>query len=115
MDRDIADHLSRCHQCQIRRKDDRPAPGLVTTLPQTTEPNQRIHADLIGPLRTSANHKKFVLVITDAFTKYVELVALENKEAPTVAQAIFERWFCRYGIPLDLVTDQGKEFCAELS
>ena len=43
--------------------------------------------------------------MTDAFTKYVELVALENKEADTVAEALFERWFCRYGIPLDVVTD----------
>ena len=53
--------------------------------------------------------------MTDAFTKYVELVALPNKEAATVAQAIFERWFCRFGIPLEVITDQGKEFCAELT
>ena len=45
----------------------------------------------------------------------MELVALENKEADTVAEALFEKWFCRYGIPLDIVTNRGKEFCAELS
>ena len=32
-----------------------------------------------------------------------------------MAQAIFERWFCHFGMPLELVTDQGKEFCSELS
>jgi len=64
---------------------------------------------------TSNKGKKFVLCITDAFTKYVELVALENKEAATVAEAIFNRWVCRYGVPLDIVTDQGREFCAQLS
>ena len=42
-------------------------------------------------------------------------MALPNKEAPTVAQGIFERWFCRFGMLLDLVTDQGKEFCSQLS
>ena len=115
MDTDIANHLQRCHKCQIRRKSDKTGPVLVTPLPQPTEPNQRIHADLFGPLRTSGNSKKYVLCITDAFTKYVELVALPNKEAPTVAQGIFERWFCRFGMPLDLVTDQGKEFCSQLS
>ena len=77
-------------------------------------PNQRIHADLFGPLKTSEKGKKFILVITDAFTKYIELVALENKEASTVTDAIFNNWLCRFGIPAELVTDQGKEFTANL-
>ena len=53
--------------------------------------------------------------MTDAFTKYVELVALENKEASTVTTAMFDKWFCRYGIPAELITDGGKEFCAKIS
>ncbi len=36
-------------------------------------------------------------------------------EANTVADAIFSKWFCCFGMPLDLITDQGKEFCAQLS
>jgi hypothetical protein len=51
----------------------------------------------------------------DTLTKYVELVPLLNKEADTVANAIFDKWYCRFGAPLDIVTDQGKEFCAKLS
>ena len=57
----------------------------------------------------------YILCMTDAFTKYVELVAIHNKEASLVAEAIFEKWFCRYGIPMDIVTDEGKEFCAKVS
>jgi hypothetical protein len=53
--------------------------------------------------------------MTDALTKYVELVPLPNKEANTVANAIFDKWYCCFGAPLDIVTDQGKEFCANLS
>ena len=115
MDTDIANHLQHCHKCQIRKKSDKSGPILVMPLPQPTEPNQRVHADLFGLLHTSGNSKKYVLCITDAFTKYVDFVALPNKEAPTVTQGIFERWFCRFGMPLDLVTDQGKEFCLQLS
>jgi hypothetical protein len=48
MDADIAAHLKTCHRCQLRRKDDRPPPALLSTLPQPTEPNQRVHADLFG-------------------------------------------------------------------
>ncbi|MGL6013639.1 MAG: hypothetical protein ACRC0J_19395, partial [Shewanella oncorhynchi] len=47
--------------------------------------------------------------------KYVELVALPDKEALTTASAIFARWICRFGAPLELVTDGGKEFTAHLA
>ena len=45
----------------------------------------------------------------------MELEAIDNKEAATVAEAIFKKWFCRYGIPMEIVTDGGKEFCAKVS
>jgi hypothetical protein len=97
----------------------KPAPkapqALLESLPQCSEPNQRVHADLFGPLRTSESGKKYILCITDAFTKYVELAALHDKEAVTVSNAIFSRWVCRFGAPLELVTDGGKEFTARLS
>ena len=53
--------------------------------------------------------------MADAISKYVELVALPNKESATVAMAIFEKWICRHGCPLEVVTDQGKEFCGHLT
>jgi hypothetical protein len=115
MDADITNHLKDCHRCQILCTDDRLPPALLSSLPQPTEPNQRVHADLFGPLKTSDSGKKIILCMTDALTKYVELVPLPNKEADTVANAIFDKWYCRFGAPLDIITDQGKEFCAKLS
>ena len=115
MDQDISDHIKACHKCQVRRKTEVPPPPLLSPLPQCSEPGQRVHADLFGPLKTSGNNKKYILCMTDAFTKYVELVALSNKEATTVAEAIFSKWICRFGCPTEVVTDQGKEFCAQLT
>jgi transposase InsO family protein len=28
-----------------------------------------------------------------------------------VASALFSRWLCRHGLPLEIVPDNGKEFC----
>ena len=47
--------------------------------------------------KTSDAGNKYVLTMTDAFTKYAEIVAIPNKEAVTVADAIFTKWICRYG------------------
>ena len=114
MDNDITLHIQKCHECQIR-KPSRASPPLQSPLPQCTAPNQRIHADLFGPLRAPGSNKKFILCVTDAFSKYVELVALTNKEALTVTSAIFNKWICRFGLPLEIVTDQGREFNNKLS
>jgi hypothetical protein len=60
------------------------------------QPNQRIPIDLFGPLKTSAQGNKMVLVMTDVFTKYVEAITISNKEAETVAIEIFIHWICRF-------------------
>ncbi len=69
MKKDIQAHIDSCLQCQIRKKSTaKPTP--LQPLPTTDQPNQRIHIDLFGPLKTSAQGNKMVLVMTDAFTKY---------------------------------------------
>jgi IS30 family transposase len=57
----------------------------------------------------------YILCITDAFTKYAVVTKIDNKEAETVAKAIFENWFCKFGIPAQIHTDGGKEFVNKLS
>jgi Integrase zinc binding domain/Integrase core domain len=114
MEKDISEHLSSCNKCQMT-KVGKITPELLSPLPQCTEPNQRVHADLFGPLKTSDGDKKFILCLTDAFTKYVELVMIPNKEAFTVATAILNCWICRFGLPLEIVTDQGQEFTNQMA
>jgi hypothetical protein len=50
----------------------------------------------------------------DAFTKYIEVAVIPNKEAATVAEAIFNQWICRHSTPVMLLSDQGKEFCNDI-
>jgi len=113
MDKDIIEHLKTCDKCQVT-KTSKVLTELLSPLPQCTEPNQHIHADLFGPLKTTSGKKKF-LCLTDAFTKYIELVTIPNKEAFTVATTILNHWICRFGWPLKIVTDQGKEFTNQMA
>lgn len=115
MDNDIKEHIKHCDVCQTIRPYNHPHKAPLQPLAQPSNPNHRIHIDLFGPLITSERNKKYVMVITDAFTKYVELVAIENKEAKTVADAIYVTWITRYSTPAEIVTDQGKEFCNSLT
>jgi transposase InsO family protein len=115
MSSDINKFVAACPTCQAAKD---PAGGTkvpLRPLEIPDRPNVRIHCDLFGELKKpSQNGNKWVLVMTDAFTKYVELVALPNKSATTVAKAILERWICRFSCPEVVVTDQGKEFANTL-
>ena len=104
--------VASCPRCQMA-KAKLPPPAELQPLPICDGPNQRVHLDLMGPLKVSSGGRKYILVITDAFTKYTELAALTSKETQEVARAFFERWIIRFSVPLKIVTDQGKEFCSK--
>ena len=109
---DVTDFIRECSRCQKNIKDGHTG-GKLHPLPLCTATNQRIHCDLFGPLKTISS-KAHVLCITDAHTKFVELVVVPTKEAEVVANAIFTSWICRYGIPDQILTDGGKEFCNKM-
>jgi hypothetical protein len=112
--RDVKQHVQTCLTCQ-QRKRATIKPTSLKPLPIPKRPNWRIHADLFGPMLTADSNKKFVLCITDAFTKYAVVTSIQNKNAETVADAIFKEWFCRFGIPAQIHMDGGKEFVNKLS
>jgi hypothetical protein len=53
------------------------------------------------------------MVVTDAFTKFATAVAIPGKEAMHMAPALLSHFYT-CGIPMQLVTDQGREYCNEL-
>lgn len=65
--------------------------------------------DLIGPFQSTAEGNKYILTITDYFSKYVEAVPIPDKSAISVARAI-HKVYCRHGAPVSVICDQGKEF-----
>ncbi|XP_036143377.1 protein NYNRIN-like [Monomorium pharaonis] len=73
-------------------------------------PFERIQVDILGPLPTSSSENKYLLVVVDCFSKWPEAVPLKNKRANTVARSLVDQVFSRHGIPLELHTDQGRNF-----
>ena len=110
---DVSSWIGRCQVCQ-QTKAKKPPPAPLQALPVPAGPNERVHIDLFGPLRTSEAGNKYIMVMTDAFTKYAELACLLDKTAQTVARAFLDRWICRFSAPVMVVTDQGKEFCNKI-
>ena len=113
-DRDITEfvrHCKKCHQLNDPNAVNNKVPLKVWKTP--THRNMRIHMDLVGPL-TPSRGQKYILTITDAFTRYTELVAIPDKETITVAKALLDQWILRHGFYEQVVSDHGGEFVSEV-
>jgi transposase InsO family protein len=64
----------------------------------------------VGPLpKSSRGSHTYLLVAVDKFSKWIERVLVTNQEA-TTAVKFFESIIYRYGVPNNIITDNGTNF-----
>ena len=80
------------------------------TINQAGVPLEKVHMDFVGPLPVTPRGNKQILVIVDDFTKWVEFIPLPSQEAEVTAKAAGNGFFVHFGCPLEIVTDQGRNF-----
>jgi len=77
-------------------------------------PFERLQVDILGPLPTTTSGNKYLLVFVDCFTKWVEAFPLRNFRAKKVAEIFVNQVVSRHGVPLEVHTDQGRNFESKL-
>lgn len=77
-------------------------------------PFERLQMDIFSPLPTTFSGNRYLLVTVDCFTKWVEAFPLKNIRAKTVAEVFVSHVISRHGVPLEVHTDQGKNFESKL-
>lgn len=102
-----------CLQCNQYHRGKPPRQGPLQPLP-CGAPWERLSIDITGPFPRSRRGSVYILTMMDGFTKFVEAVPMANQEASTVARALVETVIIRYGAPLQILSDQGKNFDGHL-
>jgi hypothetical protein len=69
--------------------------------------------DFAGPLPMTPRHNKYVLVMIEHFSKWIELVALLDKFSEGAAYSFLDCVLSHFGAPAEVLTDQGREFLGE--
>ena len=106
---DVALYVRTCAVCSKNKK-----PRIKARAGQTSYhagvPMERVHLDILGPLVQSDAGNRYVLMMVDQFTKWVECIPLPDQTAERLAEAALHNFFCRLGLPLQIHTDQGRNF-----
>ena len=76
------------------------------------EPLQKWGLYFVGPLTPvgARTGNMYILIVTDYYTKWVEAKLLRDNTATSIAKLLYEHIWCRFGCPIELISDQGGHF-----
>ena len=107
---DCSRYYKGCEACQ-KFGDIQLAPASMLNLIIKPWPFRGWALDFIGQIHPSSSKgHHFILVATDYFTKWIEVVPLKNMTHKEVIKFILEHIIHRFGISQTLTTDQGSSF-----
>ena len=112
-ERDVENHIKACRSCQLRKS---PNPKVQAPLGciEAEYPFQKISWNITGPLPETEEGHKYILVVTDLFSKWVEAFPLKATDSETLATVLMDEIICRYGVPVSLHSDQGANLCSQI-
>ncbi|CAC5370409.1 unnamed protein product [Mytilus coruscus] len=77
-------------------------------------PMDRLATYIIGPLPRTPRGNRYILIISDLFTKWVEIIPIPDQSAITCAEKILNEVISRFGCPLSLHSDRGSNYESQI-
>jgi len=107
----VDQYVKTCEACQRRGK---PQRNEQLHSISVKEPFELIGIDCVGPLPETTSKNKYIIVMTEYLTKWVEAQAVPDIKASTIAEFIYNDVITRHGTPKTILTDQGSSFRNEV-
>ncbi|XP_026450906.1 uncharacterized protein LOC113351050 [Papaver somniferum] len=112
MHKDAKDISTRCEACQrFGKRIHAPYTRLNSVL--SVWPFAMWGIDIVGPFVIGTMERRYLIVATNYFTKWVESKALQHTRVGDVYDFILEHIIFRFGIPIMIVSYNGKQFEGE--
>ncbi len=106
---DVNNWVMQCHTCGQVKPPAHPQHKAIGQMP-VGGPLDRLATDVLGPLPETKRGNRYILVVTDHFTKWVEIFPIPDQTAPTCAGLILNEVIARFGCPYDTHSDQGRNY-----
>ncbi|UYV72370.1 hypothetical protein LAZ67_9002826 [Cordylochernes scorpioides] len=102
--KDVSEFVKTCHLCQSRKGSNQLPSGLLQPIPPANFPFERIGIDF----------EKWIIVLTDYYTRYAETKAVSEATVKEVSKFLVEDIFLRHEAPQNLISDRGSQFTSNL-
>lgn len=110
---DVELYVHRCDTCTAQKGPTRRSHAPLQQY-QVGAPMERMAVDILGPFPITEQGNRYILVAMDYFTKWPEAYAVPDQSAITTAEHLVNEMFCRFGVPEELHSDQGRNFEAQV-
>lgn len=101
--------IKSCVKCLMYAAPVRATERNFYSIPKKPIPFDTVHLDHFGPLPSLISKRKHLLIVIDAFTKYVKLYPVNSTSTKEV-NASLDKYFEYYGRPKRVITDRGSCF-----
>ncbi|RDX88936.1 Tf2-11, partial [Mucuna pruriens] len=106
---DCMDYVKKCDKCQ-KFADVHQAPPEQLHVVASPWPFHKWGIDILGPFPMAPGQVKFLIVTIDYFTKWIEVESVATITAEKVKRFIWKKIVCRFGLPAEIVSDNGTQF-----
>jgi hypothetical protein len=105
----ITEYIKNCPECNRYKASNQKPAGLLQ-IPVQSRRFEVLSMDLFGPLPESNDGKKWIFIVEDVATRWVELFALPNATAAECAKVLLEEVLMRYGLLRKIISDNRPQF-----
>ena len=112
LDKSVRKYVNSCKTCQHRKLKIGKPDGLMKPIICLT-PFEIVAIDILGPFPLSSNKKKYIIIMIDLYSRYLETEAVYDIKGKTVAKFFVERAVLRHGSPKRILSDNAQNFNAE--
>lgn len=102
-------YVQSCLECSYHKVPPGKRQGMLHPIPKVDKPFHTIHMDHLGPFVRSKTKNTYLLVLVEAYTKYVTLFAVKNTKTKSTIK-VLNHYFSLFGIPSRIISDRGTFF-----
>ena len=110
--RRVEEAIRNCIPCILGSRKQGKQEGFLHPIPKGDVPLHTFHMDHVGALPSTAKSYQYLLVIVDAFTKFVWLFVTKNRTSAEVIKNL-EILRAVFGSPKRIITDKGTAFTSQ--
>lgn len=111
--RNVGEFIRNCKVCRQYKASNLVPAGLIQTPPMNKR-FETVSFDLVGPLPVTPRGNRWILVVEDTASRWVELFPLPEATAHHCARILTDEIILRYGTPRRFISDNGTQFVSEI-